>query len=99
MKATVAPLTEKLGCEDVPPAPSANGEVPSALATATPPEEPTKAICVSSDDHEGSVAPLRSVERPEPSGLILQMSLPHVNAIGPLSPGNAPPCAAESGTS
>src|SRR5437660_6381753 len=54
------------------------------------------AISVPSPENDGSLAPLTIGARPLPSGLIVQMFVPQLNAITPFAPANVPPCAAES---
>src|ERR1051325_1540903 len=62
------------------------------------PEVVVYASAVSSDAHVGSTPFETSVRGFAPSGFTWQMFVPQVYAIGPLSPGKAPPAADESGT-
>src|SRR6266480_4376654 len=79
--ATRCPSGENVGCVAPTPVPRACCPVPLAFATEMVFDASTKAISVWSADHDGSVAPVRSVDLPEPSGFAWQtlvLRTPHV---------------------
>ena len=82
MKATVFPSAENVGC--VPPtSASEKGKEPSLSATEIPVPSLYAISAVKGSDQDGSLAPVRSVALPVPSGLIVQMFAPQVYPIEP----------------